>query len=70
MNPMQALLNAFVYRRWQSSGPSLVLPRILRKSIDSQPPQDERCPLLGSEPLRFQLSPIVARSSINTYATI
>ncbi|OWR44173.1 G-protein coupled receptor 143-like isoform X1 [Danaus plexippus] len=65
LNPMQALLNALVYRKWNTnerrSKPSVPS---FQKFFQSN---DEQSPLLGSEPPRLPLSPIPA---INNYATL
>ncbi|KAJ2952704.1 hypothetical protein O0L34_g7046 [Tuta absoluta] len=66
-NPMQALLNAMVYRKWNSDGPKYrpSFPRS-QKEFNFY---DEQSPLLGSEPPRLQLGPITP-PSINDYATL
>ncbi|XP_059057105.1 G-protein coupled receptor 143-like [Achroia grisella] len=66
LNPMQALLNALVYRKWNTS-------TIFTRSVFKVMPKeynlyDEQSPLLGSEPTRLQLSSIPP--AINNYATI
>ncbi|XP_026495295.2 G-protein coupled receptor 143-like [Vanessa tameamea] len=66
LNPMQALLNALVYRRWapieSKFSPTLVN---LQKDFSFH---DEQSPLLGSEPPRLPMSPIPP--AINNYATL
>ncbi|KAM3962990.1 G-protein coupled receptor 143 [Aphomia sociella] len=67
LNPMQALLNAFVYRKWNTNR------RIYTHSVNKVTAKelnfyDEQSPLLGSEPTRLQLSSIPP--GINNYATI
>ncbi|CAG9585381.1 unnamed protein product [Danaus chrysippus] len=65
LNPMQALLNAMVYRKWNTS------ERRFKPSVPSFQKffqsNEEQSPLLGSEPPRLPLSPIPA---INNYATL
>ncbi|CAH2237841.1 jg9775 [Pararge aegeria aegeria] len=66
LNPMQALLNALVYRKWSPSERrqrSTLLN--LQKSFSFH---DEQSPLLGSEPPRLPMSPIPP--AINNYATM
>lgn len=73
MNPMQALLNAFVYRRWRSGGSRLAIMSVLNRNIwrkTHKSKSEEHSPLLVSEPTRLQLSPLASTSSINNYATI
>ncbi|KPJ06129.1 G-protein coupled receptor 143 [Papilio machaon] len=66
MNPMQALLNALVYRRWNTNGKKY---RPTFSSIHKELNlPDELSPLLGSEPPRMQLSPLPP--GINNYATM
>lgn len=69
LNPMQALLNAFVYRKWSSSERN-VLPATtyFKGTFKEFNFYDEQSPLLGSEPPRLPLSPIPP--SINNYATL
>lgn len=67
MNPMQALLNALVYRKWSFPRHSFV-PSFLTGSPKELNFYDEQSPLLGSEPPRLQLSCIPP--SINNYATL
>ncbi|XP_026329937.1 G-protein coupled receptor 143-like [Hyposmocoma kahamanoa] len=67
VNPMQALFNALVYRKWNSDGRRF-LPSFSRVQKEFNF-YDEQSPLLGSEPPRLQLSPIVP-PSINNYATL
>ncbi|XP_068629810.1 G-protein coupled receptor 143-like isoform X2 [Battus philenor] len=56
MNPMQALLNALVYRKWQTNGKGY---RSMFSTIHKQLNlHNELSPLLGSEPTRLQLSPL------------
>ncbi|CAH0720910.1 unnamed protein product, partial [Brenthis ino] len=66
LNPMQALLNAMVYRKWSP------IERKLRPMLASAHKdfnlQDEQSPLLGSEPPRLPLSAIPP--AINNYATL
>ncbi|XP_038215818.1 G-protein coupled receptor 143-like [Zerene cesonia] len=66
MNPMQALLNAMVYRKWNLTDrrfrPTF---HYQNKNLDFN---DEQSPLLGSEPPRLLLAPIP--STINNYATL
>lgn len=64
---MQALFNALVYRKWNSDGRRF-LPSFSRAQKEFNF-YDEQSPLLGSEPPRLQLSPIVP-PSINNYATL
>lgn len=68
MNPLQALLNALVYRSWKGNQKCCSF-NFFNKSRKSSLPQ-EYSPLLGSVPVpsRLQLKPI--KSSINTYATL
>lgn len=68
MNPMQALLNAFVYRKWNFNSHNF-MPKFLKNSPKEFNFYDEQSPLLGSEPPRLQLSPIIP-PSINNYATL
>lgn len=67
MNPLQALFNALVYRKWNTNKwrfwPSSSINN--KKEFNFY---DEQSPLLGSEPPRLQLSPIPP--SINNYATL
>ncbi|XP_053625546.1 G-protein coupled receptor 143-like [Plodia interpunctella] len=67
LNPMQALLNALVYRKWNSSNRtySQTTAKGTLKELNFY---DEQSPLLGSEPPRLQLSAIPP--SINNYATL
>ncbi|CAH2990651.1 unnamed protein product [Chilo suppressalis] len=67
MNPMQALLNALVYRKWSFYSRSLV-QNVFGQPIKEFNFYDEQSPLLGSEPPRLQLSPVPP--SINNYATM
>ncbi|KAL0842140.1 hypothetical protein ABMA28_014316 [Loxostege sticticalis] len=67
LNPMQALLNALVYRKWSFHNRWFV-PDLLKSSHREFNFYDEQSPLLGSEPPRLQLSPIPP--SINNYATL
>ncbi|KAI8434913.1 hypothetical protein MSG28_003387 [Choristoneura fumiferana] len=67
MNPMQALFNAMVYRKWNFNRYRMV------PTVSSATPKvfqfsDEQSPLLGSEPPRLQLDPLP--SSINNYSTL
>lgn len=64
---MQALFNALVYRKWNSDSRRF-LPSFSRAQKEFNF-YDEQSPLLGSEPPRLQLSPIVP-PSINNYATL
>ncbi|XP_041977013.1 G-protein coupled receptor 143-like [Aricia agestis] len=66
LNPMQALLNAIVYRRW-------TLSQQKPKSVMSSPENelnfpDEQSPLLGSEPPRLPMTHIAP--TINIYSTM
>ncbi|XP_034840628.1 G-protein coupled receptor 143-like [Maniola hyperantus] len=67
LNPMQALLNALVYRKWNPDvrRQRFSLPN-LQKSFSFH---DEQSPLLGSEPPRLPLSPIPPAIN-NNYATM
>lgn len=67
LNPMQALLNALVYRKWNVFKPkfSVSLPKFSTKELSHN---DEQSPLLGSEPPRLQLTRIPP--SINNYSTL
>lgn len=73
-NPMQALLNAFVYRKWRSNSGSVTITSFFRRNNTDRKEEenylDERSPLLGLEPPRSHLTPMVPTSSINNYATI
>ncbi|KAJ0180579.1 hypothetical protein K1T71_003983 [Dendrolimus kikuchii] len=66
MNPMQALLNALVYRKWNTNK-WRCLQLCSKKERKESFHFDEQSPLLGSEP-RLHLKPIP--SSINNYATL
>ncbi|CAH2073787.1 unnamed protein product, partial [Iphiclides podalirius] len=66
MNPMQALLNALVYRRWNTNGRKYdPIFSSIQKELHIH---DEQSPLLGSEPPRLQLSPLPP--NIYNYATM
>lgn len=67
LNPMQALLNALVYRRWNLSKWrfSQRNSKMFRRDVMYY---DEQSPLLGSEPPRHHMSS--APPSINNYATL
>ncbi|XP_049867680.1 G-protein coupled receptor 143-like [Pectinophora gossypiella] len=65
-NPMQALLNALVYRKWNSDRRFVPTFSRAQKEFNFY---DEQSPLLGSEPPRLKLNPILP-SSINNYATL
>lgn len=64
---MQALFNALVYRKWNSTGQ--IVPPFTRKTKIDFNFYDEQSPLLGSEPPRLRLNPITP-PSINNYATL
>ncbi|XP_052757533.1 G-protein coupled receptor 143-like isoform X2 [Galleria mellonella] len=66
LNPMQALFNALVYRKWNKNtrGISSVF-QVTPKECDFY---DEQSPLLGSEPSHLQLA--LTPPAINNYATI
>ncbi|CAG4989476.1 unnamed protein product [Parnassius apollo] len=66
MNPMQALFNALVYRRWNTNN-SRYSPTFssMHKEFNLH---NEQSPLLGSEPPRLPLSPLPP--GINSYATL
>lgn len=66
-NPMQALLNALVYRKWNTNK-WRQMPSFSNESRKEFRFYDEQSPLLGSEPPRLQLSPILP--GINNYATL
>ncbi|XP_060810849.1 G-protein coupled receptor 143 [Amyelois transitella] len=68
LNPMQALLNALVYRKWNSNNKIFTRSSSVKENIKDFNFFHEQSPLLGSEPSRLQLSPIPP--SINTYATL
>ncbi|XP_045445928.1 G-protein coupled receptor 143-like [Melitaea cinxia] len=65
LNPMQALLNAMVYRKWTPVEKKFRPTPNLEKDFDFH---DEQSPLLGSEPPRLPLSPIP--HAINNYETL
>ncbi|VVC99256.1 unnamed protein product [Leptidea sinapis] len=65
MNPMQALLNALVYRKWSIGERYRPTFPNAHKELNFS---DEQSPLLGSEPPRLKLSKIP--SAINNYATL
>ncbi|XP_045491369.1 G-protein coupled receptor 143-like [Colias croceus] len=66
MNPLQALLNAMVYRKWNMTDRRFrPMFQYQHKKLDFD---DEQSPLLGSEPPRLLLAPIP--STINNYATL
>lgn len=65
MNPMQALLNALVYRKWHVMGGYRPIFYNGHKEFNFN---DEQSPLLGSEPPRLLLAPVPA--TINNYATL
>ncbi|XP_028156609.1 G-protein coupled receptor 143-like [Ostrinia nubilalis] len=67
LNPMQALLNALVYRKWSFHSRSLE-SNLLKDSGKEFNFYDEQSPLLGSEPPRLHMTPIPP--SINNYATL
>lgn len=63
---MQALLNALVYRKWNTNRwRHNTFSNEMRKEFRFY---DEQSPLLGSEPPRLQLSPIPP--GINNYSTL
>lgn len=65
LNPMQALLNAMVYRKWTPAEKKFSPTLNLEKDFDFH---DEQSPLLGSEPPRLPMSPIPP--AINNYETL
>ncbi|XP_072943550.1 G-protein coupled receptor 143-like [Epargyreus clarus] len=66
INPMQALLNALVYRKWNTHERRYrVTFPTLQKEFNFL---DEQSPLLGSEPARLQMSNIPP--SLDNYATL
>ncbi|CAH2086385.1 unnamed protein product [Euphydryas editha] len=65
LNPMQALLNAMVYRKWTPAEKKFSPTVNLQKDFDFH---DEQSPLLGSEPPRLPMSPIPP--AINNYETL
>ncbi|XP_063531063.1 G-protein coupled receptor 143-like [Cydia strobilella] len=67
MNPMQALFNAMVYRKWSFTGYSMA-PTMSSATIKGFQFSEEQSPLLGSEPPRLHLDPLP--SSINNYSTL
>ncbi|KAG6442626.1 hypothetical protein O3G_MSEX002431 [Manduca sexta] len=67
MNPMQALLNALVYRKWNSTRYRFITTYTKEDQKEFHF-YDEQSPLLGSEPPRLQLSP--TPTGINNYATL
>lgn len=68
INPMQALLNALVYRTWTLERHGFLMPTFMQRAPKDASFTEEYSPLLGSEPPRLQLKPIP--SSINTYSTM
>lgn len=66
-NPLQALLNALVYRKWSTNRWSHT-PSFSKETKKEFRFYDEQSPLLGSEPTRLQLSPIPP--GINNYSTL
>lgn len=66
MNPMQPLLNALVYRKWNANK-WRCLQLCSKKEQKERIHFDEQSPLLSSEP-RLHLKPVPP--SINTYATL
>ncbi|CAH4029649.1 G-protein coupled receptor 143-like isoform X1 [Pieris brassicae] len=66
MNPMQALLNALVYRKWKVTDRYQPMFHNGHKELNFS---DEQSPLLGSEPPRLLLAPMPS-TTITNYATL